>query len=153
VEGRNRRGTRSAQRAFVWLVAGGLGLSIAFGLTDWLPGVERGIRDNSGLSADAVRNAPGYEIKLPQVPPPGTDLRRRLAGPAFDAFARAVHAGDRYFVDVPSGTHGPFITDAEVVRDYLDYYLLPAVRVTRLRDATVIVRYRFDGTYSVRRLR
>jgi hypothetical protein len=72
---------------------------------------------------------------------------------AFDAFARALRPGDRFYVDVPEGSRGIFVTRAAVVRALSSFYLLPAIRVTERRRADVVLSYRFDGTSSVRRRR
>jgi len=57
----------------------------------------------------------------------------------FDAFRARLKPRDRYAVDVPPGTKGPFITRGEVVRAYSAFFFLPAVQV---RQADPVFRYR-----------
>jgi hypothetical protein len=73
--------------------------------------------------------------------------RRHAAGdrlgfdPApFDAFRAGLRPRERYAVDVPPGSKGPFITRGAVVRAYAAFYFLPAIQVRR---AERVFRYRF----------
>jgi hypothetical protein len=58
----------------------------------------------------------------------------------FDAFQARLRPRERYAVDVPPGSKGPFITSGAVVRAYAAFYFLPAIQVPR---ADHVFRYRF----------
>ena len=90
-----------------------------------LPRVEDGITRDSALAAAERRHAAGKRLHLDPVP--------------FDAFRARLKPRDRYAVDVPPGTKGPFITRGEVVRAYSAFFFLPAVQV---RQADPVFRYR-----------
>jgi hypothetical protein len=59
---------------------------------------------------------------------------------AFDAFGVQLQPRERYAVDVPPGSKGPFITRGAVVRAYAAFYFLPAIQV---EQADHVFRYRF----------
>jgi hypothetical protein len=59
---------------------------------------------------------------------------------AFDAFRVQLQPRERYAVDVPPGSKGPFITRGAVVRAYAAFYFLPAIQV---EQADHVFRYRF----------
>jgi hypothetical protein len=133
VEGRVQGDPRPARRSPVRLrvvaaavfAAGGVASALV-GAIEVLPRVEDGIERDSQLSAAERRHAAGDRLGLDAAP--------------FDAFKATLRARDRYAVDVPAGSRGPFITRGEVVRAYSAFYFLPAIQV---RKAERVFRYRF----------
>jgi hypothetical protein len=103
-----------------------LAVSGVLGLVQVLPDVEDAIRDGSKLTPVERRHAAGDRL--------------HLEGASFDAFKARLHKRERYAVDVPPGTRGPFITEGAVVRAYAAFYFLPAIQVPRARH---VFRYRF----------
>jgi hypothetical protein len=91
-----------------------------------LPRVERSISRDSKLTALERQHAAGDRLHLDPM--------------QFDAFAAMLSPRERYAVDVPPGTRGPFITRGAVVRAYAAFYFLPAIQVRR---APRLFRYRF----------
>ena len=106
-----------AAAAFVAALAG----SAIIGANEVLPRVEDRIAADSKLSAAERRHAAGERLGLRAAP--------------FDAFRGTLRSRERYAVDVPAGSKGPFITRGEVVRAYSAFYFLPAVQV-RAADRT-----------------
>jgi hypothetical protein len=133
VEGRVQGDPRPARRPPVRLsivaaavFTAGFVASAVVGAIEVLPRVEDGIAHDSKLTAAERRHAAGDRLGLDAAP--------------FDAFKATLHARDRYAVDVPAGSKGPFITRGEVVRAYGGFYFLPAIQV---RKADRVFRYRF----------
>jgi hypothetical protein len=91
-----------------------------------LPRVEDGIARDSALTSAQRRHAAGDRLRLDPVP--------------FDVFQRSLRPRERYAVDVPEGSRGPFITRGAVVRAYGAFYFLPAIQT---RQADHVFRYRF----------
>jgi hypothetical protein len=100
--------------------------SAVIGAFEVLPRVEDGIAHDSKLSAAERRHAAGDRLGLRAAP--------------FDAFGGTLRSRERYAVDVPAGSKGPFITRGEVVRAYSAFYFLPAIQV---RTAERTFHYRF----------
>jgi len=100
--------------------------SVAIGAVEVLPKVEDGIAHDSKLTAAERRHAAGDRLGLDAAP--------------FDGFLSRLHRRQRYAVDVPAGSRGPFITRGEVVRAYSAFYFLPAIQVER---APLVFHYRF----------
>ena len=119
------RRTPVSLRAVAALAAAGLLASVALGAFEVLPRVEDGITRDSALTSAERRHAAGNRLHLDPVP--------------FDAFRARLKPRDRYAVDVPPGTKGPFITRGEVVRAYSAFFFLPAIQV---RQADPVFRYR-----------
>jgi hypothetical protein len=133
VEGRVQGDPSPAQRPPVRLrlvaaavVAAGFAASALIGVVEVLPRVEDAITRDSKLTDVQRQHAAGDRLGF-------------RPGP-FDAFRRTLHKRQRYSVDVPPGSKGPFITRGEVVRAYSAYYFLPAIQVRR---ADRVFRYRF----------
>jgi hypothetical protein len=108
------------------IVVASLAGSAVIGAVEVLPRVEDGIARDSKLSDSDYRHAAGDRL--------GLDREQ------FDAFRADLRSRDRYAVDVPAGSRGPFITRGEVVRAYSAYFFLPAIQV---RTADRVFRYRF----------
>ena len=72
---------------------------------------------------------------------------------ALEAFRRAVRPSDRYVVEAPAGRRVGFANEGFVLRSFAAYWLLPAIPAATRADATVVLRYRGDAAYDVRRLR
>jgi hypothetical protein len=100
--------------------------SAVVGGIEVLPRVEDGIARDAGLTAPERAHAAGDRLRLDPRP--------------FDVFRRALRPRERYAVDVPPGSRGPFITRGEVVRAYAAFYFLPAIQVPAARH---VFRYRF----------
>jgi hypothetical protein len=133
VEGRVQGDPRPARRSplrlsvvAAALFAAGAVASALVGAIEVLPRVEDGIARDSQLSAAERRHAAGDRLGLDPA--------------SFDAFKATLRPRDRYAVDVPAGSRGPFITRGEVVRAYSAFYFLPAIQV---RKADRVFRYRF----------
>jgi len=133
VEGRLQGDPRPAQRPPVRLNAvgaaiflAGVAASIAIGATEVLPQAEDGIARDSKLTPAERRHAAGDRLGLDPAP--------------FDVFRAGLHPRERYAVDVPPGSRGPFITRGEVVRAYSAFYFLPAIQV---RKAERVFHFRF----------
>jgi hypothetical protein len=133
VEGRVQGDPGSAQRPPVRLsvvaaavVAAVFAASAIIGAVEVLPRVEDGISRDSQLTSAQRRHAAGDRLGFDPVP--------------FDVFQRSLRPRDRYAVDVPEGSRGPFITRGAVVRAYSAFYFLPAIQV---RKAERIFHYRF----------
>jgi hypothetical protein len=62
-----------------------------------------------------------------------------LPASVFDFYAQRVKRGDRVYYNVMESGFGSFFTLPEIVAAVGRFYLLPAVQVTRLRDATVVL--------------
>jgi hypothetical protein len=62
----------------------------------------------------------------------------------FDFYRDRLVRGDRVYFDVAPGGYGEFFTLPEIVAAVGRYYLLPAVEVPRLKDATVVVSWNAD---------
>jgi hypothetical protein len=80
-----------------------------------------------------------------------TDLQRRrspldaipLPSDVFDFYAAHLRPGDRFYLDVKEGGYGIF--DLPTIFAFAgQFYLLPAVEVPDVRDATVVVSYYRD---------
>jgi len=104
----------------------GLAASTLIGALEVLPRVEDGIARDSKLTSAERKHAAGDRLGLDPRP--------------FDAFRAQLRPRERYAVDVPAGSRGPFITRGEVVRAYSAFYFLPAIQV---RAADRVFRYRF----------
>ena len=100
--------------------------SAIIGAVEVLPRVEDGISRDSRLTSTQRQHAAGDRLGFDPVP--------------FDVFKRSLRPRDRYTVDVPDGSRGPFITRGAVVRAYSAFYFLPAIQV---RKADHVFRYRF----------
>ena len=131
--GRFQGGSRPPRRPPVRLtiiaaavVAAAAVASAVVGAVEVLPRVEDSIAHDSTLSAAARKHAAGDRLGL-------------RPGP-FDAFRARLRRHERYAVDVPAGSRGPFITRGEVVRAYSAFYFLPAIQVRR---AERVFHYRF----------
>ena len=96
------------------LVVAGLVASAAIGAAEVLPRAQDGIDRDSKLTAVDRLHAAGDRLGLDRAP--------------FDAFKATLHVRDRYSVDVPPGSKGPFITRGEVVRAYAAFFFLPAMQ-------------------------
>ena len=108
------------------MLAAGFAASALIGAVEVLPRVEDGISRDAKLTAAERRHAAGDRLGLRAAP--------------FDAFRHSLRKRERYAVDVPAGSRGPFITRGEVVRAYSAFYFLPAIQVRR---AERVFRYRF----------
>jgi len=108
------------------VVAGGLLASAVVGGVEVLPRVEDGITRDAALTAPERAHAAGDRLRLDPRP--------------FDLFRRTLHPRERYAVDVPPGSRGPFITRGEVVRAYAAFFFLPAIQVPGAKN---VFRYRF----------
>lgn len=62
---------------------------------------------------------------------------------AFDFFSAHLEKGDRFFLQVPFGT-AENIDELGAAEAASTFYLLPAVRTTDLKDATVVLSYDAD---------
>jgi hypothetical protein len=100
--------------------------SIAFSATDVLRDVQHSVARDSKLTTTERRHAAGDRLGLQSVP--------------FDRFKARLRPRERYAVDVPEGSKGPFITRGAVVRAYSAFYFLPAIQEPR---AAHVFRYRF----------
>jgi hypothetical protein len=107
-------------------VAATLAASGVIGAVEVLPRVEDRIAQYSKLTDAQRRHAAGNRLRLDPAP--------------FDAFRARLHPRERYAVDVPAGTRGPFITRGEVVRAYSAFYFLPGIQV---RHAPLVFHYHF----------
>jgi hypothetical protein len=67
----------------------------------------------------------------------------RVDTQAFDFFASHLRKGDRFFLQVPVGTDEN-IDELGAAEAASSFYLLPAVRTTDARDATVVLSYDAD---------
>jgi hypothetical protein len=108
------------------LVVAGLVASAVIGAAEVLPRVQEGIDRDSRLTTVDRRHAAGDRLGLDPAP--------------FDAFRARLQPRDRYSVDVPAGSKGPFITRGEVVRAYAAFVFLPAIQVPA---AERVFHYRF----------
>jgi hypothetical protein len=108
------------------VVVAALVASAAIGAAEVLPRVQDGIDRDSKLTSVQRRHAAGDRLGLDSAP--------------FDAFKEGLQARDRYSVDVPAGSKGPFITRGEVVRAYAAFFFLPAIQVPA---AERVFHYRF----------
>jgi hypothetical protein len=108
------------------IVVAGLVASAAIGAVEVLPRVQDGIDQDSKLTAIERLHAAGDRLGLDPVP--------------FDAFRAGLRPRERYSVDVPPGSNGPFITRGEVVRAYAAFFFLPAIQVP---TAERVFHYRF----------
>jgi hypothetical protein len=108
------------------VVAAAFVASAIIGVVEVLPRVEDGISRDSKLTSAERQHAAGDRLGLDPVP--------------FDVFRRSLRPRDRYAVDVPEGSRGPFITRGAVVRAYSAFYFLPAIQ---MREAERIFHYRF----------
>jgi hypothetical protein len=133
VEGRVQSDPGPARRAPVRLsvvaaaiVAAAFLASGVIGALEVLPRVEDGLGRDSRLTSAERRHAAGDRLGFDPVP--------------FDVFRRSLRPHDRYAVDVPEGSRGPFISRGAVVRAYSAFYFLPAIQV---REAERVFRYRF----------
>jgi hypothetical protein len=128
VEGRVQGDPGPARRPHLGLsvLAAALIASAAIGAVEVLPRVEDGIARDSQLTSVQRRHAAGDRLRFDPIP--------------FDVFRRSLRPRDRYEVDVPEGSRGPFITRGAVVRAYTAFYFLPAIQE---RDAERVFRYRF----------
>ena len=133
MEGRLQGGPRSAQRPPVRLtVVAAAVLVAALAASALIAGnevrhhVAQSVTRDSKLTSAERRHAAGDRL--------GFDVA------AFDAFWVQLRPRERYAVDVPPGSKGPFITRGAVVRAYAAYYFLPAIQVRR---ADHVFRYRF----------
>jgi hypothetical protein len=108
------------------LVVAGLVASAVIGAAEVLPRVQEGIDRDSRLTTVDRRHAAGDRLRLDPAP--------------FDAFRAGLEPRDRYSVDVPAGSKGPFITRGEVVRAYAAFFFLPAIQVPA---AERVFHYRF----------
>ena len=100
--------------------------SAIIGAVEVLPRVQDGIRRDSKLTSAERRHAAGNRLGLDPVP--------------FDVFRRTLRKRERYTVDVPEGSRGPFITRGAVVRAYSAFFFLPAIQAP---GAPRVFRYRF----------
>ena len=100
--------------------------SAAIGAIEVLPRVEDSIARDAALTPAERLHAAGDRLGLDPAP--------------FDAFRARLQPRERYAVDVPAGSRGPFITRGEVVRAYSAFFFLPAVQV---READKVFHYRF----------
>jgi hypothetical protein len=91
-----------------------------------IPHVEDAVSRYSKLTDAQRRHAAGDRLHLDPVP--------------FDRFRARLHSRERYAVDVPEGTLGPFITRGAVVRAYSAFSFLPGLQVRR---APLVFHYRF----------
>jgi len=66
-----------------------------------------------------------------------------INGQAFAFFEKYVHRGDRVYFQVPTGRKVNSNLSGAVVAAG-SFYLLPAVRTTELKDATVVVSYQVN---------
>jgi hypothetical protein len=108
------------------VVAAAFVASAIVGAVEVLPRVEDGISGGSQLTSAERRHAAGNRLGLDPAP--------------FDAFGRKLRKRERYTVDVPEGSRGPFITRGAVVRAYSAFFFLPAIQAP---EAARIFRYRF----------
>jgi hypothetical protein len=111
------------------LLAAGFAASAAIGGIEVLPRVEDGIARDSKLTPAERRHAAGNALGLDAAP--------------FDAFQARLRPRERYAVDVPEGSKGPFISRGAVVRAYSAFYFLPAIQVVERREAERVFHYRF----------
>jgi hypothetical protein len=100
--------------------------SVAFSATDVLRDVQHSVARDSKLTPAERRHAAGDRLGLRAAP--------------FDRFDAQLRSRERYAVDVPEGSKGPFITRGAVVRAYSAFYFLPAIQERR---AAQVFRYRF----------
>jgi hypothetical protein len=133
MEGRLQGGSRSAQRPPVRLTVVAAALLVAaLAASALIAGnevrhhVAQSVARDSMLSSAERRHAAGDRL--------GFDAS------AFDAFRVRLRPRERYAVDVPPGSKGPFITRGAVVRAYAAFFFLPAIQVRR---ADHVFRYRF----------
>jgi len=61
-------------------------------------------------------------------------------GDMFDTFDSYIRPGDRIYFQIPRTPYGTYDLH-DTVATLADYFFLPAVQVTRLRDATVVMSY------------
>lgn len=61
----------------------------------------------------------------------------------FDFYRRSLRRDDRYYMQVTDAAFGA-ASRAVIVRNVARFYLAPAVEVTRLKDATVVLSYEAD---------
>jgi hypothetical protein len=62
----------------------------------------------------------------------------------FDFYRANLHAGDRYWIQIPDDAFSNFADKRTVVSSVARLYLLPAVNVDRLRDANVVLSWDDD---------
>jgi hypothetical protein len=67
-----------------------------------------------------------------------------LSGPPFDFFRAHLVRGDRIYFNVAPGGYGEFDTLPQIIAAVGRYYLLPAVQVPDIKDATVVVSWNLD---------
>jgi hypothetical protein len=67
-----------------------------------------------------------------------------LHSDVFDFYRDRVGRGDRMYFDVAPGGYGEFFDLPGIIAAIGEYYLLPAVRVPDLRNATVVLSYNAD---------
>ena len=71
-------------------------------------------------------------------------LNLPLTGAPFDFYRAHLVRGDRIFFQVAPGGYGEFATLPQIVAAVGRYYLLPAVQVPDLKDATVVLSWEAD---------
>jgi hypothetical protein len=133
MEGRLQGDPRPAQRPPVRLtvvaaavLVAALAASALLGGNEVRHHVARSVARDSRLTDTERRHAAGDRL--------GFDAAR------FDAFRAGLEPRERYAVDVPAGSKGPFITRGAVVRAYAAFYFLPAIQVPQ---AERVFHYRF----------
>ena len=87
------------------MLAAALVASAAIGAIEVLPRVEDSIARDTALTPAERLHAAGDRLGLDPAP--------------FDAFRAKLRPRERYAVDVPAGSRGPFITRGEVVRAFV----------------------------------
>jgi len=64
-------------------------------------------------------------------------------GDMFDVFDSYLQPRDRIYYQIPDTPYGTYDLH-DTVTALADYFFLPAIQVTRLRDATVVISYDAD---------
>jgi hypothetical protein len=67
-----------------------------------------------------------------------------LASGVFDFYRDRLVRGDRIYFDVAPGGYGEFFDLPSIIAALGHYYLLPAVHVRELKDATVVLSFNRD---------